>query len=58
MDAAKLKEILYKQYGIKNEEEFNAAVENYTGLNIGIFTMPLRKNGGNGEKETEVPVSA
>ena len=44
MDAATMKEILRKQYGIKSEEEFNAAVNKYRGINIGIFTMPLNSD--------------
>ena len=43
MDAAKMKEILKKQYGINNEEEFNAAVEGYAGINLGLFTTPIQK---------------
>ena len=41
MDAAKLKEILKQQFGINNEEEFNAAVEKSVGIDIGLFSMPL-----------------
>ena len=43
MDAAKMKEILKKQYGINNEEEFNMAVEKSKGINIGIFSMPFNE---------------
>lgn len=41
MEAAKIKEILKKQFGINSEEEFNAAVESMVGINLGIFTMPI-----------------
>lgn len=41
MDAARMKEILKKEYGICNEKEFNAAVSKIVGINLGIFTMPL-----------------
>ena len=44
MDAATMKEILRKQYGINNEHEFNLAVKNSKGINIGIFTMPLNES--------------
>ena len=42
MDAAKMKEILKTEYGICDEAEFNAAVSKSAGINLGIFTMPLR----------------
>ena len=35
MDAAKLREILKTQYGIKDDSEFNAAVEKSSGINLG-----------------------
>ena len=41
MDAAKMKEILRKQFGITSEEEFNKAVESMVGINLGIFTKPI-----------------
>lgn len=43
MDAAKMKEILKKEYGITNEEEFKQAVENSAGIDIGLFTMPFER---------------
>ena len=52
MDAAKLREILQKEYGIKNEEDFNVAVEKSCGVNLGIFNMPLNER-GNDEQETD-----
>ena len=56
MEAAKLKEILSKQYGINSEEEFNMAVEKSAGINIGIFTTKL--NAEVCETEQEVRASA
>ena len=41
MDAAKMKEVLKREYGINNEKEFNMAVSKMGGINLGIFTMPL-----------------
>lgn len=41
MDEEKLWEILRREYGINNEEEFDAAVDRSPGINLGIFTMPL-----------------
>lgn len=58
MDAAKLKEILKREYGIKNEEEFDAAVKKSAGINLGIFTMPLIERSAIGEQKTKAKVSA
>lgn len=41
MDAAKLEEILSKEYGINTKEEFDEAVEKFIGLDIGIFITPI-----------------
>lgn len=43
MEAAKMKDILKKQFGITTEEEFNKAVENMKGIGLGIFTVPIRR---------------
>ena len=51
MDAAKLREILRTQYGITNEDEFNEAVKQSNGIDIGIFTTPI-------ESKEEVRISA
>ena len=53
MDAAKMKEILKKQFGINNEDEFNAAVEGYTGINLGLFTTPIEERRIIGEQNSE-----
>lgn len=47
--AARLREILLTEYGISNEKEFNEAVKNSPGINIGLFTTPLKRK----EKEHE-----
>ncbi len=53
MDAAKLREVLKTQYGIKDDSEFDAAVEKSSGVNLGLFTMPLMERRRNGNMETE-----
>ena len=53
MTVEKIKHILKTEYGIKNDEEFKAAVEDFPGINIGIFTMPLLERSGNSEQKTE-----
>lgn len=53
MDAARLREVLKTQYGIKDDSEFDAAVEKSSGVNLGLFTMPLMERGRNGCKEKE-----
>lgn len=50
MNAERMKEILKAEYGISNENDFLKAIENSSGLNIGIFTMPI--NGGTDEKNS------
>ncbi len=37
----RLKEALKSEYGIENKEEFDEAVKNFAGINLGIFTEPL-----------------
>ena len=41
MDAASLKEYLKREFGIESREEFETAVEEMKGVNLGIFTVPL-----------------
>lgn len=41
MDIEKMKEILRLEFGICSEEEFNEAVKNSCGINIGILTTIL-----------------
>ncbi len=53
MDVAKLREILKMQYEINNDEEFDAAVERSSGINLGLFNKPLVERGRNGCKEKE-----
>ena len=43
MSAAELREILKKEYGINSMDEFNEAVNKSSGINIGIFTVPIHK---------------
>lgn len=58
MDAAKLKDILRTEYGINNENEFNAAVKAFAGLNIGLFTMPQGGRRSEHEQKREAGASA
>lgn len=51
MDAAKLREILRTEYGINSENEFDEAVKRSSGVDIGIFTLPLSRRRRN-DKET------
>lgn len=44
MTAERIRHILKTEYGIESDEEFKAAVEDYRGINIGIFTMPLERS--------------
>lgn len=53
MNAAKLREILKTEYGIKSEMEFDAAVQKMSGINLGIFTMPLEGRSETNEQKTE-----
>lgn len=57
MDAAKLREILKTQYGIKDDNEFDAAVEKSSGVNLGLFTVPLVERSRNGHKKTEIAIA-
>ena len=51
MDAATMRGILKKEYGICSQEEFDAAVQKSAGINIGIFTMPLFERSEDIEKK-------
>lgn len=53
MEAAEMREILRKEYGINDENEFNAAVGRSAGIRLGIFTAPLVERGGTRGKELE-----
>ena len=50
MDAATMRDILKREYGICSQEEIDAAVRKSAGINIGIFTMPLGERSENIEK--------
>lgn len=58
MNAAELRKILKTEYGIKNEKEFDAAVKKMSGINLGIFTMPLDGRSETSEQKTEKTVCA
>ena len=54
----KLKEVLKSEYGINNKEEFEAAVRNFAGINLGIFTQPLPEWSAESEYQKEIKVTA
>lgn len=58
MDAAKMKEILRREYGIQNENEFNAAVNGFSGINLGIFTVPIDGRRSANEQEKIEKITA
>lgn len=51
MDVSMMKEILKKQFGINSEAEFNKAIEKSSGINLGIFCMPLNERSINCEEQ-------
>lgn len=53
MDVAAMKELLKREYGICSEKEFYRAVSEMKGVDIGIFTMPFKRNRGDNEKENK-----
>lgn len=54
----KLKEVLKSEYGINSKEEFEAAVGNFAGINLGIFTEPLPERRADSEYQKEIKVTA
>lgn len=58
MEVSKLKEILKTEYGIKDEKEFDAAVSNSAGINLGIFTIPLVERSRVCEQKAEAKAEA
>ena len=43
MDADKMRRILKEEYGISNDRELRDAIQNFKGVNLGIFTAPISK---------------
>ena len=54
----KLKEVLKSEYGINDKEEFEAAVRNFAGINLGIFTQPFPERSAESEYQKEIKVTA
>ena len=50
MDAAKLMEYLRTEFGIKDRAEFEVAVSQMQGIDLGIFTMPFKGGVQDGTK--------
>ena len=44
MTAAEMKTILKAEYGIANEKEFEIAVAECTGINIGVFVTQIKSD--------------
>ena len=42
MSRAEMTEVLAKEYGIRNEEELDAAISVMEGVDLGIFTAPYK----------------
>lgn len=55
MDAAKLMEYLKAEFGIKDRAEFELAVSQMQGIDIGIFTIPFK---GGVQNETKAAAEA
>lgn len=58
MDVGRIRDILKTEYGICNNEEFEAAVKRSAGINIGIFTTPLPGRRDLSELENKEKVTA
>lgn len=42
MDAVQLRTFLREEFGIKNDDEFEKAVDVSLGINLGMFTQPYK----------------
>ena len=51
MTADSMKKILKDEYGISSYSEFEVAVKNISGINLGMFTEPVRRNGEYEDKQ-------
>lgn len=52
--AEKIKQILKEEYNINNQEEFEKAIEESPGIDIGIFVAPLDKKSNRSKGEPKV----
>lgn len=57
MSAADLRTFLREEYGIRNDEEFEMAVNASTGIGLGLFTQPFKGGANNDEKAKENPAA-
>lgn len=46
MNTSNILDVLKKDFGINSLEEFDMALKNSKGLDIGIFTMPIKEVDG------------
>ena len=53
MTAERIWHILKTEYGIENDEEFEAAAEGCRGIDIGLFTMPLLERSKTSEQKAK-----
>lgn len=57
MGAAELRTFLKEEFGIMNDEEFEAAVNASTGIDIGMFTQPLKGGADDDKKANKFPAA-
>lgn len=57
MGAAELITFLREEFGIMNDEEFEAAVNASTGIDIGMFTQPLKGGADYDKKANKFPAA-
>lgn len=57
MDAAKIRTFLREEFGIRNDDEFEMAVNASAGIDIGLFTQPFEEGVSNDKKGKEVSVA-
>lgn len=57
MGAAELRTFLREEFGIMNDEEFEAAVNASTGIDIGTFTQPLKGGVDDYKKANKFPAA-
>lgn len=58
MEAARLREILKTEYGIENDGDLDEAVRKMSGVNLGIFTLPLCERSEDGERKAQNTICA
>lgn len=54
MSAADIRTFLREEFGIKNDEEFEMAVNASVGIDIGLFTQPFKGGACNDNKTVKM----